>query len=131
MNAYPFQMNLLLAWLWILLGFLAGLVLGLNFHREDWLGGYGSFPRRMCRLGHISFFGLGMVNLLFYFTVRLLFLSGNMLALSSWAFATGAVTMPICCFTIALRPKLRLLVAVPILSLITGGLTMTCKMITL
>jgi hypothetical protein len=57
--------NLTLAWLWILLGFVSGMVLGLFFHRENWLGGYGSFQRRMYRLGHISFFGLGAVNALF------------------------------------------------------------------
>ena len=37
------QINLLLAWLWILLGFISGLVLGICFHRENWLGGYASF----------------------------------------------------------------------------------------
>ncbi len=37
------NLNLFLAWLWILLGFVSGMVLGLFFHRENWLGGYGSF----------------------------------------------------------------------------------------
>ena len=35
--------------------------------REDWLGGYGSFKRRLYRLAHISFFGLAIVNLMFCF----------------------------------------------------------------
>src|SRR5690349_16227137 len=48
------QLNLQLAWLWILLGFIAGMVLGLFFHREDWPGGYGSFRRRMYRPRYIS-----------------------------------------------------------------------------
>ncbi|HXR49058.1 MAG TPA: hypothetical protein VN784_16610, partial [Candidatus Limnocylindrales bacterium] len=61
-----FNPNLFLAWLWILLGFVTGMALGLFFHHENWLGGYGSFKRRMYRLGHISFFGLGAVNLLFW-----------------------------------------------------------------
>ena len=30
-------------WVWVLAGFLSGLVLGLFFQRDDWLGGYGSF----------------------------------------------------------------------------------------
>ena len=46
------------------------MVLGLFFHRENWLGGYASLKRRMYRLGHISFFGLGAVNLLFWLTVK-------------------------------------------------------------
>ena len=62
--------NLILAWLWILLGFASGMVLGMFFHAENWLGGYGSFKRRMYRLGHISFFGLGAVNLLFWLTMQ-------------------------------------------------------------
>ncbi len=114
--------NLALAWLWIVLGFIVGLVLGLNFHREDWLGGYGSFQRRLCRLGHISFFGLGIVNLMFYFTVRSLGLAGTSIEVASCAFVVGAVSMPACCFTMVFFPKLRLLFAVPVLSLIAAGL---------
>ena len=44
------------------------MVLGMFFHGENWLGGYASFKRRMYRLGHISFFGLGAVNMLFCLT---------------------------------------------------------------
>ena len=33
-----FHFNLILAWLWILLGFAAGMVLGMFFHGENWLG---------------------------------------------------------------------------------------------
>ena len=29
------------------------------------MGGYGSFRRRLTRLGHIAFFGLGFVNLFY------------------------------------------------------------------
>ena len=52
------QLNLVLGWLWIALGFASGAVLGLWFHKEQWLGGYASWMRRLYRLGHISFFGL-------------------------------------------------------------------------
>src|SRR6476646_8665042 len=62
------QINLAFAWCWIVVGFLSGMVQGLSFHREDWLGGYASFRRRLYRLAHISFFGLGAVNLFFYLT---------------------------------------------------------------
>ena len=64
------NLNLLIAWLWILLGFGSGMIQGLFFHDEHWLGGYASFRRRMYRLAHISFFGLGAVNLLFCLTVQ-------------------------------------------------------------
>ena len=115
------QINLILAWSWILLGFISGMMLGMNFHREDWMGGYGSFPRRMYRLGHISFFGLGTVNLMFFITVRSLAAAELPLHLASWSFIVGAITMPICCFGTAHHPKLRTLFAIPVMSLIVGG----------
>ena len=43
--------NFILAWIWMLLGFVAGMVLGTFFQNENWLGGYSSFRRRMVRLG--------------------------------------------------------------------------------
>lgn len=114
------RMNLIAAWLGILLGFLSGLGFGLFFHRENWLGGYGSFRRRLYRLGHISFFGLAAVNFFFYFTVQKL-PSAKLLSLASPAFLAGAITMPICCLLTAHYPKARPLFALPVLSLATGG----------
>ncbi|MGD0350868.1 MAG: hypothetical protein ABSB84_11250 [Verrucomicrobiota bacterium] len=119
-----FHLNLVIAWLWILLGFITGMVLGLFFHRESWLGGYGSFKRRMYRLGHISFFGLGAVNLLFYLTTQNLSLASPTIGIASWAFIVGALTMPVCCMVMAHYPKAHLIFAVPVLSLITGGVLM-------
>jgi hypothetical protein len=114
--------NLLLAWLWILLGFVSGMVLGLFLHSETWLGGYGSFKRRMYRLGHISFFGLGALNLLFALTVQKFSLAGPQIHYASLAFITGAIAMPLCCAVMAHFPKAHLLFAVPVVSLIAGGI---------
>lgn len=114
------QINLLAAWLGILLGFLSGLALGLGFHLENWLGGYGSFKRRLYRLAHISLFGLGAVNFFFYFTARAL-PAGTLLSLASSAFIAGAITMPVCCLIMAHFPNTRSLFALPVVSLVTGG----------
>ena len=123
MNSNP---NLFLAWLWILLGFVTGMVLGLFFHRENWLGGYGSFQRRMYRLAHISFFGLGAVNLLFWLTLQKIPAAEPAAEIASWAFRVGAVTMPVCCLVMAHFPKWHFIFAVPVVSLILGGvLTLT------
>ena len=116
------SLNLVAAWAGILFGFLSGMVLGLFFHREGWLGGYASFRRRMYRLGHISFFGLGAVNLLFWLTAKLCTLGGAPINAASVAFILGAITMPLCCVVMAHFPKLYLIFAVPVISLITGGL---------
>jgi len=115
------RINLTLAWLWILSGFVSGMVLGLFFHGADWLGGYTSFKRRMYRLAHISFFGLGAVNLLFWITAKTLAVSSPMLAVASWTFVAGAITMPICCVAMARWPRLHLVFAVPVVNLLIGG----------
>ena len=114
-------LNLALAWLWILLGFGSGLLLGLGFQRENWLGGYSSLKRRLYRLGHISFFGLGAVNLMFHLTAQTLPGNATFLGLSSWLFVVGAVAMPVSCVVMAHQPKAKMLFAVPVLSLLGAG----------
>ena len=107
-------LNLWLGWTSVLGGVLSGAIIGLLFHREDWLGGYNSFPRRLVRLGHISFFGLGILNILFALSAGTLHLSGSYLQVSSAAFVVALVTMPICCFLTAWRKPLRHLFPVPV-----------------
>jgi hypothetical protein len=114
------HINLVAAWIGILLGFASGFLLGTSFHQEDWLGGYGSFRRRLYRLAHISCFGLGAVNLLFYLTAQKL-PAGVLLGWASASFLLGAITMPLCCLIMAHMPKARLLFAIPVFSLLTGG----------
>ena len=116
--------NLLLGWVWIMLGMLTGAAIGLFFHRPDWLGGYGTWPRRMIRLGHISFFGTGFLNLMFAFT----FPKDHydpLLTVASMAWIVGAIAMPAVCFISAWRKPLRNLFFIPVLALIAGG-TLTC-----
>jgi len=114
-------LNLALAWVWLLLGFISGLGLGLCFYRENWLGGYGSFPRRLYRLAHISFFGLGFTNLGFYLTALRWPASEPWLSIASVSFLLGALFMPICCVLTAHWPRFRSLFAVPVLSLLLGA----------
>jgi len=125
MNGLSTHLNLLLAWLWLGLGFGSGALLGLRFAREQWLGGYTSMRRRMYRLGHISFFGLGFVNFMFYLTVRLsVDLPVPLVNIASGAFLLGALTMPACCLAMAHFPgaKPPVLFALPVSSLLTGGI---------
>ena len=58
-------LNWYAGWTLILAAFLTGAGIGLFFHREDFWGGYGSFRRRLVRLGHIALAALGMLNILF------------------------------------------------------------------
>ena len=107
-------------WLGMAFGVISGAVMGLFFHREDWLGGYGSYPRRMLRLGHISFFGLGMVNFLFALTAAQIGLAAAFLPDASLALILGAATMPVCCGISAIKKDLRHLFPIPVMSVITG-----------
>ena len=108
--------NFLAGWLAMLLGALSGAVIGLRFHVEGWAGGYGSFRRRLLRLGHIAFFGLGLVNVLFALSVEAIGLSSTALSVASPALVVGAVTMPLLCFLTAWRVQFRHLFFVPVLS---------------
>jgi hypothetical protein len=116
----PGQLNLVLGWLWILLGFVSGALLGLRFHDERWLGGYASWRRRLYRLAHISFFGLGLLNLMFFLTVR--GATSVSFQIASLAFAIGALTMPLCCVLAAHKPDFKPVFALPVLSLSAGAL---------
>ncbi len=107
--------NLVAAWIGFFLGGLAGLTTGLFFHGETWLGGYGSWSRRMIRLGHIAFFGLGFLNLGFAYTVQTLGLTTG-IALPSTLLIVGAATMPLVCYLSAYRKPFRNLFFIPALS---------------
>jgi hypothetical protein len=115
------SLNLFAGWWGVTLGVFSGGVMGLLFHREDWLGGYGSWSRRMVRLGHISFFGLAFLNFMFAFTVRDGLLSSMTVQPASILFLAGAITMPLVCFLSAWRKPLRHLFPVPVLC-ISGAL---------
>jgi hypothetical protein len=95
-------LHIQLAWIGVLLGGVVGAVSGLFFHREQWLGGYDAWPRRMVRLGHISFFGLAILN--FGFALSLKFLDiNNEVIIPSRLFILATITMPLMCFLSAYK----------------------------
>ena len=115
--------NMTAGWFAMLGGALSGGTLGLFFHNENWMGGYYSFRRRLVRLGHIAFFVLGFLNILFALSAnRLSALAAaeGALETASVCFVIGAVTMPLCCFLAAWRPGMKFLFPVPVMSVISG-----------
>jgi hypothetical protein len=116
----PVHVTLNAGWLAMLGGVVSGMVMGLRFHREDWLGGYGSFARRLLRLGHISFFGLGLINLLFSFSVRAAPLPTPLGEFAAVALVLGAVTMPLTCFLTAWEARCRELFPIPVTCVLLG-----------
>jgi hypothetical protein len=116
----PAQLNLVAGWLGMAAGVISGAIGGLFFHQERWLGGYGSFPRRMVRLGHIAWFGLGFINLLFALTAGALAVSHPVNPIASAAFVVGLATMPLCCYLTAWKKRFRQLFPVPVLAVFLG-----------
>lgn len=114
------ETNLLAGWIGMLGGVLSGMAMGLFFHQDGWLGGYASFRRRLLRLGHIAFFGLGFLNLLFAFSVAMLPIAATLARVASTSLILGAITMPLCCFLSAWRPPFRHLFPVPVASVLVG-----------
>lgn len=113
-------LNLIFGWAWMLGGVVSGAVIGLFFHRDGWAGGYASFRRRMLRLGHIAFFGLGFLNLLYGLTLAVVPVAAPYAAIAAICLVVGAVTMPLCCFLTAWRKPIRHLFAVPVLTTTLG-----------
>lgn len=121
MNAPAHLLNWYFGWSAILAGFATGALLGLFFHRDEFLGGYASFRRRIVRLGHIALPALGMMNLIY--------------SLSPWplpdlpeaqrasvCFVVGGVAMPLVCFLTGWKKEFRHLFFIPVTSLILAVL---------
>jgi hypothetical protein len=112
--------NLYVGWALFLCGALSGAIIGQFFHRSDWLGGYDSFPRRLVRLGHMSFFGLGIINILFALSIQLFQTQGVAVNVASLCFSLGAFTMPLSCFLSAWKVWAKVCFVIPVLSVIVG-----------
>lgn len=113
------MMNWYAGWLMILTAFVTGAVIGLYFHRDDFLGGYGSFRRRVLRLGHIALAALGMINVL-YGLSTLDAIPTVRSQIAAAGFLIGGSTMPIVCFLSSWRMEFRHLFFIPVVALIVA-----------
>src|SRR5437868_6691098 len=115
--AHP--LNWYAGWCLILSAFITGAGLGLFFHRDDFWGGYGSFRRRIVRLGHIALAALGMMNVLYSLSPwpRL---RSDPSAVAATGFAAGALLMPAVCFLTGWRPAFRRLFFIPVVALVVA-----------
>lgn len=116
------QLHLAVGWCSILLGAFSGMLIGFRFHHDHWLGGYDALPRRLVRLGHVSFFGLGLLNILFALTYA--GMAEPQVAApyrtASIGLLVGLVSMPSCCFLTAWKRALQPLFAIPVCAMILG-----------
>jgi hypothetical protein len=108
--------SLVVGWSLITVGFAGGALLGAGFHRDGFFGGYGSWPRRLLRLGHVACVALGMLNLLLVATLP------DAPPLARHALALGGVAMPLACFLVAFRPRWRGIFALPVALLLVAAI---------
>jgi hypothetical protein len=106
-------------WSLVLAAFITGAVLGMHFAREDFLGGYAAFPRRLARLGHIALAALGMLNVVYSLSPWPV--AGSFLGTAaSICFLVGGVAMPAVCFLTAWRMGFKSLFFIPVTALMLG-----------
>jgi len=122
--------NLAFGWLWITAGFLSGAIIGLYFRQPGYLGGYDALPRRLVRLGHISFYGLGSINIMYGLSKPYLVWAVGYVELAEWGLIIGALTMPAACFLTAWHEKLHYTFFIPVICLLYAGSVITWKLIT-
>ena len=111
------MMNWYVGWAMILTAFITGAILGMFFHRDDFLGGYGSFRRRVLRLGHISLAALGMINILYGLST----MASEPLTrswIASLGFIVGGISMPLVCFLSAWRVGFRHWFFIPVIAVL-------------
>jgi hypothetical protein len=120
MPAPPHVLNWVFGWGLVLSAFVTGALIGLFFHRDDFLGGYASFSRRLLRLGHIAQAALGMMNVLYGLSPWPVPATAEA-AIADWAFVVGGVSMPAVCFLSAWKEPFRHLFFIPVTALIVAA----------
>jgi len=108
------QWNMFAGWIGMIFGLLAGALLGLFFHQESFAGGYASFRRRMLRLGHVAFFGLGILNVIFSLTLTTTGVLLSYPTVASISLIAAAILMPSICFLTAWKKPFRHIFALPV-----------------
>lgn len=114
------HLQLVFAWGWMLMGLLSGVALGLGFHKAEFMGGYDGWRRRLARLGHIAFFGTGLLNLFSTLTWKVFAIESGLMPVVGWLLLVGAAAMPTVCLLSAWRKPFRHLFPVPVVTLVGG-----------
>jgi hypothetical protein len=115
------EWNRRVGWISTCLGIASGLIMGLwsfdgPFAVPQWLGGYDQTARRLARLGHIAFLGLGILNLLMAGTLGRLALGPRGRRTASWAMNFGNLFLPVTLFAAAAYRPLKYFMSAPALA---------------
>ncbi len=119
------QRNRLVGWTSMALGAATGLILGLwSFNGPvavpNWLGGYAETSRRLARLGHIAFFGLGIINLLLAHELPRFALGLRAKRAAAVTMNLGNIFLPLTLFAASFYQPLKYLMPWPALCVFTA-----------
>ena len=114
----PRDWNRAVGWTCCAVGVGTGLILGLwSFDGPvavpSWIGAYGDTSRRLVRLGHIAFIGLGILNILLGRELPRLALGAGGRRVASLAMNFGNIFLPITLFAAGAYRPVKLLMAPP------------------
>lgn len=109
-----YRIHILVGWISVAAGILSGGVIGMCFHKEDWLGGYGSVSRRLIRLSHISFLGMAFMNFSYAMTLYIMLSHEDVFLGASIGLVLATISMPVACFLSALTGIKRLYFVIPV-----------------
>lgn len=103
----------------LLIGVASGMILGLwsfggPIPVPEAIGDYGDLPRRLLRLGHIAFFGLGLINLAIAGHWRRLDLGRPAARRALWLMNLGNLGLPPMLLAAAWQPALLYLMPAPV-----------------
>ena len=107
--------NMIAGWAGMVLGLIVGAVIGLFIHQDSFAGGYSSYRRRMMRLGHVAFFALGIINVLFALTLSATDVVLHYPRLASLSLIAGAALMPLICYLTAWKAPFRHAFPLPVI----------------
>ena len=114
------EINIVFGWVWICIGFIVGMILGLWAEGENWLGGYTSATRRYLRLGHVAFIALPIINILYGKELATVDLNDSMKYASSYLMIFGAVGVPITCISSAFIRRIKYFLPLPASAILIG-----------
>ena len=130
--SYPIgHNNIVFGWLWMNLGFITGLLLGLKVEQfglntlatgPTWLDGYDSVSRRLLRLGHVAFLMLQLLNILYGLFIDGAALSPGLKMAGSAAMIFGAIGVPILCIAAAFYRPVKIFLGIPATAVLIGNL---------
>lgn len=115
------QINVALGWVWMILGITTGSIIGMYAFNgpmkaprghED----YSSLPRRLMRLGHIAFFALPMISILYGLSIDHAPISDQMKQIGSLSFLGCMIGLPVLLCVASFKESVKFLTPIPVLS---------------